>query len=294
VLRSELIAPAEISRSFDMDEGVLHYLDAGSGAPILLIHGFGAQPGVTSWLVYREVIEALSRTHRCIALDMPNFGLSGPVKYHEPYHDVVVRAAVRLLDHLGIDALPVIGSSMGATVALDMALQAPARVERLVIGGCHASTGGDPYTLAPFPSEVLRLHAEAQANLDDEAALARLMRAIIYDAGLVTPEFVRAIQSFRSERRDHWEAETGSTSVPHSNLAELRRITIPVKIIHGRFDRMVPLEQALLIMSYLPQADLTVLNRCGHWTPAERPDAFILLVQQFLASAPARMDGQGA
>jgi pimeloyl-ACP methyl ester carboxylesterase len=247
-----------------------------------LIHTFGAQPGVTSWLVYREVIGELSRTHRCIALDMPNFGLSGPVKYGEPFHDVVVRAAIRLLDHLGIERLPVVGSSMGATSALDMALQAPGRVERLVIGACHASTGGDPYVLAPFPSEVLRLHAEAQSDLDDEAALERLMRALIYDAELITPELIRSMQEFRSERRDHWMAESSSTSVPHSNLSSLSQVTLPVKIIHGRFDRMVPLEQALLIMSYLPQADVTILNRCGHWPPAERPAAFSSLVRDFL------------
>jgi 2-hydroxy-6-oxonona-2,4-dienedioate hydrolase len=45
-----------------------------------------------------------------------------------------------------------------------------------------------------------------------------------------------------------------------------------VRIAHGRFDRMVTVEQALLLMGYMPQADLVILNRCGHWARYERPD----------------------
>lgn len=288
MLGPALLAPPEFSHTLDTDEGTLHYLDVGAKEPVLLIHAFGPQPGVTSWLIYREVIERLSRAYRCIALDMPNFGLSGPLRYEEPYHDVVVRAALRLLAHLNIDRLPVVGTSMGATSALDLAIQAPDRVERLVIGSCHASTGGDPYVLAPFPSEVLRAHAEAQADPDDRAALARLLRTLVYDEGLVTEELVGSVHGFRTNRMEHWAAETGSRSVAHSNLAVLREVEIPVKIIHGRFDRMVPLEQALLIMSYIPQANVTVLNRCGHWPPAERPSAFASLVEQFLSTDPER------
>lgn len=283
-----LLAPTEFSHTLDTEEGALHYVDVGAGEPVLLIHAFGPQPGVTSWLIYREVIELLSGKYRCIGLDMPNFGLSGPVRYNEPYHDVVVRAAIRLLVHLNIDRLPVVGTSMGATSALDLAIQAPERVERLVIGSCHASTGGDPYVLMPFPSEVARAHAEAQANPEDRAVLARLLRTLVYDEALVSEELVSSVHAFRADRMEHLAAETGSRSVAHSNLAALREVELPVKIIHGRFDRMVPLEQALLIMSYLPQADVTVLNRCGHWPPVERPSAFASLVDQFVAAGLGR------
>jgi pimeloyl-ACP methyl ester carboxylesterase len=57
---------------------------------------------------------------------------------------------------------------------------------------------------------------------------------------------------------------------------------VPVKVVHGRFDRMVTVEQALMLIGYMPQADLTVLNRCGHWAPYERPEAYIEAVLPFL------------
>jgi pimeloyl-ACP methyl ester carboxylesterase len=70
--------------------------------------------------------------------------------------------------------------------------------------------------------------------------------------------------------------------VPHSNLGSLSGITVPVKIVQGRFDRMVTVEQALMLMGYMPQADLAVLNRCGHWAPYERPEAYVEQVLPFL------------
>ncbi len=104
----------------------------------------------------------------------------------------------------------------------------------------------------------------------------------MYDEDLITPELIQKLHEFRCAHREHAEAELESISTPHSNLSLLSQIDVPVKIIQGRFDRMVPIEQALLLMSYLPQAELTILNRCGHWPPAERPQEFATLVRKFL------------
>jgi pimeloyl-ACP methyl ester carboxylesterase len=224
----------------------------------------------------------LSKSYRCIVVELTNYGHTGPVTFNEPAHDVCVRAVVRVLDHLGLARVTAIGTSMGATTCLDLALQHPERVERLVVGACHASTGGDPYVLAPFPGEAMRLHKESQADPLNREKLERFLRALWYDEGNVTPELVGELLAFRAEHMDHWRASIDSVSVPHSNVVALPTITAPTLVIHGRFDRMVPFEQALMIMSYMPNADVVILNECGHWPPMERPDAFASLVLDFL------------
>jgi 2-hydroxy-6-oxonona-2,4-dienedioate hydrolase len=279
----ELLPPEGLARTVDSPDGPVYYLDAGHGEPLLMVSAFGPQPGSTAWLVYRDVIGVLSKSRRCIVVEASNYGHTGPVRFNEPGHDVTVRAVVRVLDHLGIDRVTAVGTSMGATVCLDLALQHPERVAGLVIGACHASTGGDPYLLAPFPSEVWRLYVESQDDPANPDKLERLLRAMWYDESLVTPELLNDLLTFRAGHMDHWQAMRDSTSIDHSNVADLHKIEVPALVIHGRFDRMVPFEQALMIMSHLPQADVVVLNRCGHWPPMERPGTFACLVLDFLA-----------
>jgi len=278
----ELLPPEGVAHTIDTPEGPVYYLEAGTGEPLLLVSAWGPTPGATAWLAYRDVLAVLSKSYRCIVVELSNYGHTGPVTFHEPAHDVCVRAVVRVLDHLGLARVTAIGTSMGATTCLDLALQHPERVERLVVGACHASTGGDPYVLAPFPGEAMRLHKESQADPLNREKLERFLRALWYDEGNVTPELVGELLAFRAEHMDHWRASIDSVSVPHSNVAALPTITAPTLVIHGRFDRMVPFEQALMIMSYMPNADVVILNECGHWPPMERPDAFASLVLDFL------------
>ena len=69
-----------------------------------------------------------------------------------------------------------------------------------------------------------------------------------------------------------------------SNLAALQAVVAPTLVIHGRHDRMVPMEGALQLLSHLPSADLMVLNKCGHWPPFERPWDFARAVRTFLST----------
>ena len=188
-----------------------------------------------------------------------------------------------MLDHLGIDSLPVIGNSVGGTTGLVMSIEYPERVRRLVTGGCHASTGGDPYLLSPFPSEVLRLFAEAHDSAPDKALIARLMRALVFDDGLVTDDLVQAMYDARVAHPELEASRQTGTRVLHSNIAELHEIEAPTLIIYGRFDRMVPFEQALMLFSYIRSSDVHGLNNCGHWPPFERPGPYLAQVLRFLA-----------
>jgi pimeloyl-ACP methyl ester carboxylesterase len=197
-------------------------------------------------------------------------------------HDLYVRHALALLDHLGLHRVMVVGTSTGGTVAIDLALTAPDRVARMVIGACEASTGGDPYLLAPWPSEVARLAQECQSLPADEERIRRFLAAMVYDERALPEGLAGQMYNWRLDQPEHADAWSRSTSVPAGNLSKLAAIRQDVLIIHGRFDRMVPLEGAVRLLNYLPSSDLIALNRCGHWPAMERPDEFATYVMNFM------------
>ena len=102
-------------------------------------------------------------------MDLANYGGTGPIEYNEPVHSVHARVAKTLLDSLGIDQVTLIGNSVGATTSMVFTLENPGRVKRVIIGACHASTGGDPYVIANYPSEGLRVTQATYANPTDDA-----------------------------------------------------------------------------------------------------------------------------
>ena len=136
------------SHTVEIDGHPVHYHDVGAGPPLVMPQAFGPLPGTTAWLTYHRTLGELAARHRCILVDYPNFGRSGPREFHEPVHDLYVRNTLGILDRLGLDTITALGVSTGGTVAIGLALAAPGRVERLIVGGCTASTGGDPYLLA--------------------------------------------------------------------------------------------------------------------------------------------------
>lgn len=277
-----MIDENQSSRQLEIAGSRIHYHDLGQGEPLLLLPAYGPLPGTTGWLTYRKVLPALVAHYRCIIVDYHNFGRSSPQVFEEPAHDLFVRQVLAVLDALAIEKCKVVGTSTGGTVALDLALSAPERISRLVVGACEASTGGDPYLLSPWPSEVGRLSAEYQSMPADRDRLRRLLDGIVYDASVIDDDLVSSMLDWRIREPEHADAWSRSRSLPAGKLDRLKEISAPALILHGRFDRMVPVEGAIRLMNYLPSPDLVILNHCGHWPAFERPDAFARQVLGFL------------
>jgi 2-hydroxy-6-oxonona-2,4-dienedioate hydrolase len=260
----------------------VHYHDVGTGAPLLMLPSFGPRPGTTAWLTFGKVVGALSKKYRCLMMDLPNYGRSGPVVFHAPLHDFFAQVAVDLMTSLGYDTFTALGNSQGGQVAGDMAVLYPDHVERVICGAGHISTGGDKYLLGSWPAEAGRLGHEAEDDVESRDKLRRFLNALVYDANLITDEIFEAMYEMRTTSPDYLDAIRQSTLVPKNNLGEIAKIKVPTLIIHGRFDREVPFEQGLAMLSYVRSADLVVLNDCGHWPPFERPDVYASLVLDFL------------
>lgn len=249
----------------------IHYHEAGEGEPLILLNsGPSNGPASTAWINYHKNLPLLSQHFHCYAMDLVNYGRTGPIVFEEPVHDVQARTVLALMDALKIEKAHIAGNSVGGTTAIDFALKHPERVLKLVVGACHASTGGDPYMISNRPPELTRLSREAFNNPSPET-FRRYLEVNFDDQALVTDELVDYLYRNFVDHPDHVEARRKSRSISHSNMADLPQLKAPVLIIHGRFDRMVPVEQGLMMLNYLPNSRLVIFNKCGSWPPYECP-----------------------
>src|SRR5689334_11361886 len=133
-VRADQVGVAVQDRRVCVDGVKLRYLEAGSGPPLLLLHGH--EQSATSW---RWVLPVLARTHRVLALSLPGHGGSAPaVDGYAPGADLAPLVAA-FLDTVGVGPLHVVGNSVGGVVALRLALADLARVQTLTLGACHFS-----------------------------------------------------------------------------------------------------------------------------------------------------------
>ncbi|MBM9458334.1 alpha/beta fold hydrolase [Nocardioides sp. zg-536] len=271
--------------------GTLRYHEAGHGEPLLLLHGSG--PGVTGWQNYRGVLAELAQHRRCLVLEFPGFGVSDPVEGHPM---VMAESAVGVfLDALGLGAVDIIGNSMGGIVAAKVAIAEPQRVRRLVtVGGIGRNV------FSPNPSEGIKLLME----FTDEPSRERLVRwlhAMVHDPALVTEELIEERWRLATDpktleiaRRMYSTKAFAATiaanamgdAVPY--WAQLHKLQAPTLVTWGRDDRVSPVDSALLAMRDLPDGELHVFPRCGHWTMIEAREAWLPTVIGFLTREDAR------
>ena len=126
-------------RAGDID---IHYHDVGSGDPMVLLHSYG--PGTTGWITLHKILPELAQRYRCLVMDLPNFGRTGPVTYNEPLHNLQARTAVALMDAPAIEKAQLIGNSQGGQSPLVVSLKYPCPVNKLVFCPFLIKTGGDP------------------------------------------------------------------------------------------------------------------------------------------------------
>jgi 2-hydroxymuconate-semialdehyde hydrolase len=250
--------------------------------PVLFIHGSG--PGVSAWANWRLVMPALAQQRRVIAPDMVGFGYSDRPAGIRYAMDVWVQQALDLLDALGVAQADVVGNSFGGALALALAIRAPQRVGRLVLMG----SVGVPFPITPGLDAVwgyqpsieamkglLDIFAHNRALVTDELAELRYRASI-------RPGFQESFSAMFPAPRQQWvdamaSREAAIRALPHETL-----------VIHGREDRVIPLQNSLTLADWIPRSQLHVFGHCGHWTQIEHAGRFARLVGDFLA------EGDGA
>lgn len=253
--------------------------DLGSGQPVLLIHGSG--PGVTAWANWRLVMPALAEARRVIAPDMAGFGYTERRPDDEYTMDNWVSHAIGVLDALDIERTDLVGNSFGGAIALALAIRHPERVRRLVLMG---SVGVD-FEITPALDAVWGY----QPSLE---AMRGLLDLFAYDRGLVNDDLAR-LRYEASIRPGFHESFAAMFPVPRqrwvdamaSAEADIRALPNQTLVIHGREDKVIPLQTSQTLSSWIPRAQLHVFGQCGHWTQIEHAGRFARLVTDFLSEA---------
>ncbi|HCI1918082.1 TPA: alpha/beta fold hydrolase [Pseudomonas aeruginosa] len=253
--------------------------DQGEGFPVLLIHGSG--PGVTAWANWRGTIPLLARTRRVIAPDMLGFGYSERPADAQYGQQRWVEHAIGVLDALDIAQADIVGNSFGGGLALAMAIRHPERVRRLVLMGSvgvyFPITEGLEAVWGYTPSlenmrKLLDLFAWNRNLVKDELAELRYQASI-------RPGFQESFSAMFPAPRQKGVDDLASDE------ADLRALPHEALVIHGREDRIIPLDASLKLASLLPNCQLHVFGHCGHWTQIEHAERFARLVEDFLAEA---------
>lgn len=271
----------------------VHYKEAGVGEPALvLLHGFGAS--LFSW---REIMAPLATAQRVIAFDRPAFGLTerpmrgdwgAPAEWRAgiPYSaDAQAELTVQLLDKLGVDQAVLVGNSAGGAVAMLTALRNPERVRALILISPAVYSGGAPPAAQWLLQTPQMQHLGPLLSRRIQEWGIDFARSAWHNPALLTQEiwdgYLAPLQVANWDRA-LWELTTASR--PSGLPERLHEFTLPVLVITGDDDRIVPTALSERLAGELPDASLVVIPACGHVAHEECPAATLDAIEQFLAT----------
>lgn len=255
--------------------------DLHAGTPVLLVHGTAAWSG--TWF---NLVPALVQAgHPVIAVDLPPFGYSDKattLDFTRPAQAERLRAT---LDAWGVRRVIVVGHSFGGGPALEFALRAPERVERLVLVDAALGLQASPPDPSSLACRMLATPALRNPLISATAAnplwSGTLLRSFVARKAAVTPERLQAYRAPASLRgasaalaawSNHFacESEHGASTDP----TRLRTLQPPLFLLWGREDTITPLAQAEFLATLVPATRLRVIDGVGHIPHIEAPDAF--------------------
>ncbi|MEJ5292830.1 MAG: alpha/beta hydrolase [Candidatus Methanosuratincola sp.] len=267
----------------------VHYKVYGEGEPVfMLMHGFGAYS-----FSFDPVIEHLSRYGTVIAFDRPAFGFTerpvldaweGPNPYTNEF---AADLAVGLMDELGVDRAILVGHSAGGAVAVLTYYRHPERVSALVLEDAAVYGGGAPWYIGLFLwlPQVQRLGPLLVRGIAGDSGISTLYLAW-HDPSKITPDLIEGYRRpLMAENWDYalWQFTLASgRSGLESNLS---KISVPVLVMTGSDDRIVPPSNAIRLAEEIPGSRLVVIPDCGHIPHEETPQEFLDAVVAFLRTS---------
>lgn len=243
----------------------VRYLDVGQGPAVVLVHGFASS--IENWL---PVLPELTKTHRVLALDLRGFGWTDrPVADYSP--QAQARLVHAVMNARGIERAAVVAHSWGTSVALALALAEPQAVSSLVL-----------YDAWVYESQLNSfLHVSRVKGLGEvlfglfyDQRPDERMAMSFYDPEIMSEALVEAVERALERPGTKAAALEASRGMRFAELEpKYKTITAPTLILWGREDLVSPLWAGERLSRELPNANLIVYPRCGHFPMIEAKQA---------------------
>jgi pimeloyl-ACP methyl ester carboxylesterase len=264
----------------NLSEGRVHYLEAGAGEPVILIHGWAAWSGS-----FAELISYLSKDFWILAPDLKGHGQSAKPGTGDYSIAAQVRWVKELMDSLKIGSTTLVGHSLGGQVAAQLALNYPERVRKLVL---IAPIGIKETARIPWLLRVIKhfpLDEVVVSLINPSLIRYYLERFGCFDPRRLKPEIIAQLfeLNFGTEQDRQAILEVTRQGLFKEFLNQrLPRIEQPVLIVWGSRDQLVRPANARIFKELLPNPRVLMLDRCGHMVPNEMPVELARGIMKFL------------
>ena len=259
----------------------LRYIEAGEGAPLVLVHGL-----TSSKVAWRENIEPLAERHRVYAVDLPGHGDSDKtnVNYDSAFIVGLMREFVLGLGH---ERVVLAGISLGGGVSLLTALEHPEMVSKLALIGSGA-LGREIAMVIRLASLPVVGEFMLGGPVDNVGAMAR---KCFYDKDMVPGDVVKELRRTNSLPGAREAALTiirryisvWGVRRRYVMAERLNELAMPTMLFWGANDEIIPVKHARRAAQAIPGAELHVFEKCGHWPQMERTEEFNRLMLGFLS-----------
>ena len=257
----------------------LYYEVHGEGEPLLCVHGLACD--TMAWI---PQIEAFSSAYRTVIFDNRDVGQSSEAEGEEYEIADMARDALALADHLEIDTFHLVGISMGGAIAQEIAVQAPERVRTLTLAVTFPA--GSTYACRLAKVWARRLETISYEQHVDELMLLNHSEPFFENQEMV--DFVRTAMLNNPHAQS--PAAFGRQIAAcgrHDTRERLGTLTMPVHVIGGEYDILVPVWKSRELAELIPGAKLTVLPASPHGLSLERAEEFNAAVLGFIREAAA-------
>lgn len=253
-----------------------HYHEMGEGAPVLLIHGSG--PGVSAWANWRLVIPKLAKNFHVFAPDIVGFGYTERPENISYNIELWTQHLIGFIEKISEDRVHIIGNSLGGALALHIVHKRPDLVNKMVLMG----SVGVAFQLTYGLDKVWGYEPSIEN-------MKKILEIFVYNKEIATDELAElrykaSIETGFQEAFSKMFPEPRQTHIDKLALTDeqIKSITNPVLLIHGKEDIVIPYkETSLKLLELIPNSELHVFSKCGHWTQIEKTDEFCQLCENF-------------